>query len=236
MSGEETSGNEPVVTIDGPAGSGKSTTAKEVARRIGFRHLDSGALYRALTLAVDRTGVDPVDWAGLGDEFFAGLDVSLVPGDSGFQVLIDGERPGGTLRSARTTELAPLLASNPSARARLLSLQRSALEFGGVVADGRDMGTVVFPRAALKVYLVAALEERARRRVVQEGRDADASEVAREAERIGQRDQADSSRTVAPLRRAPDALLIDTTQLPFEVQVEQIVRAAAGLTRRGGEE
>ncbi len=220
-----------VVTIDGPAGSGKSTTARAVARRLGLRHLDSGALYRALTLALLRAGVPERAWQALTAEELARLDVRLLPGEGGFDVLLDGEDPGEALRSEEVTRLVPVLARIPTVRERLLELQRSALEHGGLVADGRDMGTVVFPEASLKVFLTASLEERARRRIVQEGREPDPEAVAREARRIGQRDRSDSERPVAPLREAEGAYVLDTTGISFEEQVGHIVQALSQVGR-----
>lgn len=224
----------PVIAIDGPAGSGKSSTAKAVARRLGFRHLDSGSLYRALTLALLRRGVPEEDWDRLTPEALDDLDIEVAPTDGGFRVLLGGKDPGGELRSERVTRLVPLLARESAARARLSELQRSARDHGGLVADGRDMGTVVFPDADLKVFLTASLRERAKRRLLQDDRPTDPPDVRREAERIGERDTSDTDRAVAPLRKAEGALEIDTTDLAFETQVERIVEAAAGLTGGSG--
>lgn len=225
-----------VVTIDGPAGSGKSTTAKEVARRLHFRHLDSGALYRALALAVLNAGISEDDWDTLGPERLAALDVRLAPADDGFDVMVDGEAAGEELRSPRVTRIAPRLAKNSAVREKLGEIQRSALRFGNLVADGRDMGTVVFPDAGLKVFLTASLEERARRRLLQDGREVSEGAVKKESGEIGARDESDSRRAVAPLRRASAALEIDTTGLTFETQVRRIVDAAAALTAKRGQE
>jgi cytidylate kinase len=226
----------PVITIDGPAGSGKSTTAREVARRLGFSHLDSGSLYRGLTLAVLGAGIPEDSWDHLDREAVALLDVGLAPAGGGFRVLVNGMDPGHALRSPEVTRLAPHLARNPRVRERLGELQRSARAFGGVVADGRDMGTVVFPDAVLKVFLTASLDERSRRRLAQEGRPSDEASVASEGRAIRDRDEADAGRPVGPLRRPDGALVIDTTSLSFEAQVQRIVEAAAGLTTQVGEE
>ena len=220
----------PVITIDGPAGSGKSTTAREVARRLGLRHLDSGSLYRALTLAVVEARIPEDGWDDLDGEALARLDVSLTPTGEGFQVLLNGKDPGDALRSREVTRLAPHLARNPWVRARMGELQRSSRAFGGVVADGRDMGTVVFPDAVLKVFLTASLDERSRRRLAQEGRPSDDESLASEGRAIRDRDEADARRAVGPLRRPDGALVIDTTSLSFEEQVQRIVDAASGLT------
>lgn len=219
-----------VITIDGPAGSGKSTTAREVARRLGYRHLDSGALYRALTLAVCQAGIPQGKWDSLDEETLAEMDVGLAPVGIGFRVLIGEKDAGPELRSAETTRLAPLLAKNPRVRGKLDELQRSALAFGNIVADGRDMGSVVFPDADLKVFLTASLEERSRRRLLQEGRDVDDETLRAEAGRIRERDDTDSGRVVAPLCSPAGALEIDTTRTAFEEQVQRIVEAASTLT------
>lgn len=224
-----------VVTIDGPAGSGKSTTAKEVARRLGLRHLDSGALYRALTVAIRLAGVPEDQWDDLGPDALSKLDVSLVPTDQGFRVLVSGRDVGKDLRSPETTRLAPRLAANPFVREKLGEIQRSALAFGDLVADGRDMGTVVFPEADLKVFLTANLGERARRRLLEKGTPASDVSIRDEADRIRERDEADSSRSVAPLRRPAGAIELDTTSLSFEEQVSRLVSAVSALTAGAGE-
>ena len=217
-----------VITIDGPAGSGKSTTAREVARRLGWHHLDSGALYRALTLAVRRTGIPEAEWSALDDDSLLRPDISIEPAGTRLRVLLDGRDPGPGLRAAETARLASILAKNPRARARLTGVQRSALDYGSIVADGRDMGSVIFPDADLKVFLTASLEERARRRLLQDGRRIDARSVSREAERIRHRDRTDASREFAPLRSPPGALEIDTTEVSFDAQVRRIVDVATG--------
>lgn len=224
-----------VVTIDGPAGSGKSTTAKEVARRLGFRHLDSGALYRAATVAVVQADIPEGEWDALDREALTQLELELAPTEEGFLVLVGGEDPGEELRSGETTRLAPLLARNRWVRQNLGELQRSALSFGDLVVDGRDIGTVVFPNAGLKVFLTASLEERSRRRLLQKGELLDEKSIREEALRISERDQTDTDRAVAPLRRPAGALEIDTTELSFEIQVARIVAATSALTRRATE-
>ncbi len=223
----------PVVTIDGPAGSGKSTTAAAVAARLGLRHLDSGALYRALTVAFVRRGVPGERWPEIGPAAVAAIDIRLEPRPGGFEVLLDGATPGPELRALEVTEKASRLARIPAARARLLRLQRSAPGFGGVVAEGRDMGTVVFPEAPLKVFLTADLDTRAVRRLLQEGREETPEAISRAVARIRERDARDEGRELAPLRTPAGALVIDTTSITFEGQVERITRDASevfGLT------
>lgn len=221
----------PVVTLDGPAGSGKSTTAKAVARRLGLRHLDSGALYRALTYALQEAGVPEGRWEELDVDHFLALGVELSATEQGFEVRLAGRVLREELRTPRVTDRVALLARLPAARTCLLDLQRSAGAHGRLVADGRDMGTVVFPDADLKIYLVADLEERARRRLREVGTDDPSAEVL--AEQVGairDRDRIDSARDVSPLRRPDDAVEIDTTGLSFEEQVDAIVERARRLT------
>lgn len=221
----------PIVTIDGPAGSGKSTTAREVATRLGFRHLDSGALYRAITLALLKAKVPEDRWKSLDEEYMRGLDVGVVPRGASFDVVVSGDVVDGELRSAEVTAHVARLASIPAARACLLSLQREAGAHGSLVADGRDMGSVVFPNAEVKVYLVADLTERARRRLREGGIEAPSDDELQEFSGvIADRDRHDSEREISPLRKPEDAHLIDTTRLDFAAQVEAIVELVERLT------
>lgn len=223
----------PIVTLDGPAGSGKSTTARAVAARLGFRHLDSGALYRALTLALLESGIPEVDWDGLGEEQLRGLDVRVEPGDSGFEVAVGGRTVRDELRTPEVTSRVAHLASLAPSRACLMALQRAAGEHGRLVADGRDMGTEVFPDADIKFYLVADLAERARRRLRDEGvPDPSEEDMRAQATAISERDRHDSEREHSPLRRPEGAHLIDTTRLTFEEQVDTIVGLVERLTPR----
>jgi len=216
----------PVITLDGPAGSGKSTTAREVARRLGFRHLDSGSLYRGITVALREAGIPQEDWPGLTLEQLDAIPLHLVPTPGGFELQLGGRPLGDELRDPAVTDLVPTLAGLPAIRNWLLGTQRAAARWGGVVADGRDMGTVVFPEAAVKVYLTAELEERARRRYLQdEGAEAGAEELEAEARRLEARDRKDRERTASPLRQAEGALVVDTTGLDFEEQVKRVLSA-----------
>jgi cytidylate kinase len=222
----------PVVTIDGPAGSGKSTTAREVARRLGFRHLDSGALYRALTFALLDSGVPEADWPSLTADDFRALGVALHDTGAGLAVRVGDKALTDELRSKAVTGRVASLARLGAARSCLLELQRKAGERGRLVGDGRDMGTVVFPDAEVKIYLVADLEERARRRLRESGAENPTPEaVAAEVDAIHARDRKDSGRDLSPLRPAEDAVEIDTTGLTFEEQVAKIV---ALVERRAG--
>jgi cytidylate kinase len=220
----------PVVTLDGPAGAGKTTTAKEVAKRLGLRHLDSGALYRALTFGLIQAGIPEERWAELGVDELRKLGVRLEGTGPGYRVVVGGQPVEAQLRTPDVTRRVSRLARLPAARACLLELQRAAGDEGGLVADGRDMGTVVFPDADVKIFLVADLEERARRRLLQDGEPADPETIAAEAEAIRRRDELDSERDISPLRKPEGAVEIDTTGLSFEDQVNAIVSRVGRLT------
>jgi cytidylate kinase len=216
-----------IIAIDGPAGAGKSSTARAVAKRLGFRHLDSGAFYRALTYAALRHGMQPDTWDGLDPARLDALRVEGQPSADGFRLLCAGMDVSGHLREAEVTANVSRMAGVAAVRDWLLDRLRAASRGVDLVADGRDIGTVVFPDAELKVFLVADPVERARRRLVEHGRtQPDAVDVRAERERLEARDRLDSERAIAPLRRAPDAVEIDTTGLTFEEQVDRIVRLA----------
>jgi len=194
-----------------------------VARRLGFRHLDSGALYRALTYGLLRAKIPEARWPSLSVDELRALRVSLHPTPTGFDVYIAGRALGAELRTADVTSRVAALAKLPAVRECLIELQRQAGVRGRLVADGRDMGTVVFPDAEVKVYLVADLAERARRRLRESGGDAGEVEVGAQAVAIAARDEEDSGRSHSPLRRPEGAVEIDTTGLAFEDQVERVV-------------
>ncbi|MDZ7779922.1 MAG: 3-phosphoshikimate 1-carboxyvinyltransferase [Gemmatimonadota bacterium] len=221
----------PIVTLDGPAGSGKSSTARAVAEALGFRHLDSGALYRALTYALLRSEIPTEQWHTLSESDLDALDVRAIPTEEGFDVRVMGRSVVEELRTPEVTEHVAMLAGLPAARASLIELQRMAGRRGRLVADGRDLGTVVFPDAEVKVFLVADLEERARRRLAETGtRDPDERTLQLQMEQIAERDRHDSERRHAPLRESEDAHRIDTTGLPFDRQVKSVVELVRRLT------
>ena len=215
-----------IIAIDGPAGAGKSTTARAVAEQLGMCHLDSGALYRALTLAA----LDAQD--ELSGQRIVGLarslPVRLRLTELGFRPEVAGVDVSNEVRSLRVTARVSEVAAIPEVRDWVNQGLReaAALHPNGVVVDGRDIGTVVFLDAALKVFLTAAPEERARRRLLQEGQPMDTDNLAKILEEQELRDAADSSRSVAPLAAAADAIVIDTSEMTFEAQVARIVQEA----------
>jgi len=222
-------GENAVIAIDGPAASGKSSTAHWVAERLGFRHIDSGALYRAATAAAMRRHRD----GGWAEAFVleAAADVRLVPNRTSFVAAIGDEPIDAEIRDATVTQHVSAVAKMPRVRDWVNELVRHTARGYDVVVDGRDIGTVVFPDADLKVFLVADPWERARRRLTQRLERAPTDdEIAQETERLVQRDARDATQTV----QASDAVLIDTTYLTQEEQVERIVTLARVVVKRGG--
>lgn len=223
-----------VVAIDGPAASGKSSTAALVAEQLGWAHLDSGALYRAITLAA----LDNIEEQGAGSSsswspqrivaLAEDLPVRLVLVGGSFRPEVAGVDVEEAIRTERVTRHVSQIAAIAEVRTWVNARQREAAKAhsSGVVVDGRDIGTVVFPDAPVKVFLTATPDERARRRLTQRGRAVRDDEVQRESRALAARDEADSTRTVAPLKPAADAVLLDSTTLTLEEQVRQVVELA----------
>ena len=220
-----------MIAIDGPAASGKSSTAHWVASVLGYRHVDSGALYRAATAAALRSIGDASTWTE--DTVLASAGgITLSPRETSFAPCIDGLDVEAEIRSAEVTRNVSMVAQMPRVRAWVNSLVRDAATRHDVVVDGRDMGTAVFPNATLKVFLIADPWERARRRLRQQmSRRPTDPEIAEETDRIVQRDAHDATQTV----QAKDAVLIDTTYLTQPEQVDRIVALARAVTHRGSE-
>lgn len=216
-----------IITIDGPAGSGKSSTARAVAERLGWRHLDSGAFYRALTWAALRAGIPAESWDALDADQLDALAVQARPAQQGWRLCAGDDDVTEEIRSPAVNARVSLMARVPAVREWLLGRLRAAADHCDLVTDGRDMGSVVFPDAELKVFLVADPRERARRRLLEQGHIApSAAEVEAEVARLLERDRIDSSREVAPLLKPENAVVIDTTALTFEAQVETVVTLA----------
>lgn len=222
-----------IIAIDGPAGSGKSSTAREVARRLGYLHVDSGAFYRALTHGLLDRDVPEERWDDLSTGELDDLGVRGDRGDDGLRIRIDGRPVDDELRTPEINAHVSRVARIPAVRTWLLGRLREIAAHQDVVVDGRDIGTAVFPDARLKVFLVADPEVRARRRLREQGTpDPDRDTLLAEIQRLKARDQADSERETAPLRPAEDAVHVDTTALTFEEQVAAILELARG---RGAE-
>lgn len=208
----------PVIAIDGPTASGKGTIAQRVAESLGFRYLDSGALYRLVALAVLRDGSDPDD-AGQAARVAAGMD----PRFEGGRIRLGGSDVTDAIRGEEVSQAASRVAVHPEVRRALLELQRSQRQAPGLVADGRDMGTVVFPDAALKVYLTASVAARAARRHKQLIEKGFPSNIDTLAQELRARDQRDSERAAAPLRPAEDAYRLDSSELTIDEVVAQVL-------------
>jgi cytidylate kinase len=215
----------PVITIDGPVASGKSTVGQMLARRLGFFYLDTGLLYRALTWRALQHGIGPDDEPALAAAARS-LNVTFRPRtlQDGRQhdVYVDGREVTAALRSPEVEAQVSAVSAHPAVRQELVDVQRRAVHLPGTVVAGRDMGTVIFPDAELKIYLDAAPEERARRRLLQQGAWSE-SGLVETIRRIQERDQQDSTRAAAPLQVPPEAVIIDTDDVSPEQVVQRIL-------------
>jgi cytidylate kinase len=212
-----------IVAIDGPSGAGKSTLAKTLARRLGFTYLDTGAIYRALALKLLRLNIDLSNEAVLAD-VLRHTDIDLRENGGSVQVLLDKEDVSALIRSPDVSQMASKASALKIIRHRLLDLQRAVGRRSDVVAEGRDIGTVVFPQADVKIYLDASVEERARRRFDElraAGRDVTLSDTIHEMQ---ERDQRDSQRDLAPLCRADDAVVLDSSGIDAGAVAERVLR------------
>ncbi|HPE15778.1 MAG TPA: (d)CMP kinase [Oscillospiraceae bacterium] len=214
------------IAIDGPSGAGKTTTAKALARELGFLYVDTGAIYRVVGLYVNRKGVDPHD-AGAVTALLPEIEIGLRHGKDGAQIMLLGhEDVTQVIRASEISRFASAVSAIPEVRAYLMEMQRSLARAHDVVMDGRDIGTVVLPDADLKIFLTAAPGKRAERRykeLLERGAGTDYETVLKE---LSERDANDCGRAAAPLRQAPDALLVDTGELTFEETVSLLARIA----------
>jgi cytidylate kinase len=215
-----------VIAIDGPVGAGKSTVAKLVARKLGYLYVDTGAMYRAVALKALRLGMDindPIVMAMLAEA----TDIQLQQqGDGSVRVFLDGEDVTEAIRTPEVSEASSIVSAHEGVRKVLAERQKAMAELGGVVMEGRDIQTVIAPDAEVKIFLTASLEERAKRRwleLQQKGISVSYEEVLQE---VKERDERDKTRAIAPLRKAPDAVEIDTTRMTPEEVAEKIVELA----------
>jgi len=223
----KTGNRQLVIAIDGPAGAGKSTVAKAIAQALNYTYIDTGAMYRAVALAALRSGV-PLDDEQALTELAQQLHIELQPAPGGNRVLLNGEDVTEALRTPEVGAAASPVAAVPGVRHRLVEQQRAMARRGGVVMDGRDIGTVVFPDADVKLFLTASAEERAKRRWLElqaKGFRQSLEEIRRSLE---ERDRRDAERAVSPLRKADDAVEIDTT----DKSVDEVVRLVLDIVRK----
>jgi len=211
----------PVITVDGPGGSGKGTISMRLAGNLGWHFLDSGALYRLVAVAAMDRGIDATGETALG-QLAQGLDVSFGVSGDGMVILLDGNYITGRLRAEDVGVFASRIAALPIVRAALVNRQRAFRKPPGLVADGRDMGTVIFPDAVLKIFLTASAQARAERRYKQLKEKGESVNLSRLFRDIEKRDERDSSRAISPLKPADDAHVIDSTELSIEEVLQKI--------------
>ena len=221
-----------VITIDGPAGSGKSTVSRTLAAKLQYLYLDTGALYRALAYKALKNNID-MNHPGKLAEFCLTTDVTLKKVNGNVTVLVDGEDVGEKIRTEEVGLAASTISAYAVVREKLLSLQREAGADGGIVAEGRDMGSVVFPDADFKFYLDADLEERIRRRCGELACRTGGAEPSSVSRDMRARDEQDTNRKIAPLAAAPDAVIIDSTSLTIPQVVEKILEHLSGASVSG---
>jgi len=215
----------PVITLDGPSGAGKGTIAQRVASDLGFHILDSGSLYRLTALASQNDGIDLADESSIAN-VAANLAVIFKPTENGLQILLRGDDASELIRQEEIGMRASKVAAIPSVRDALLQRQRDFLELPGLVADGRDMGTTVFPNAALKVFMTASAEERAERRVKQLKEKGISANIAALVADLKARDEQDANRAVSPLKPAEDAIYLDTTSMSIQEVTQKVLDLA----------
>eukprot|EP01098_Paradermamoeba_levis_P016073 TRINITY_DN845_c0_g1_i4.p1 TRINITY_DN845_c0_g1~~TRINITY_DN845_c0_g1_i4.p1 ORF type:complete len:234 (-),score=95.21 TRINITY_DN845_c0_g1_i4:3-704(-) len=210
------------IAIDGPAGSGKSTTAREVAKRLGYLYIDSGAMYRAVALKVYQNNISPSDKEKV-SEIAQKIDIQLLPHPEKTKILIDGVDASEDIRKQEIVPVIGQVAAIPAVREVMVKLQQKLGENGGIVMDGRDIGTVVFPNAELKLFMLASPEERAKRRLKEyQAKGNNTTALEEVLSEIVKRDKADEQREVGPLKKADDAIEVDTTQFTLDEQNQHV--------------
>lgn len=214
---------QPIIAIDGPSGVGKSTLSKLLAKELGFVNLDTGAMYRAAALAAVRHGVDPDDVAALG-RLAATIVIDFARDGGGERVLLDGEDVSAAIRTPEISLLTARVSACQAVREALVARQQELGRRGGVVLEGRDIGTVVFPDAEVKFFMTASAEERGRRRFLELQAKGATVDLARTIAEVEARDSADSSRAHSPLRRAADAVVIDTSGRGIDEILAEMLR------------
>jgi cytidylate kinase len=211
-----------VIAVDGPSGAGKSTAARLLAERLRYIYIDTGAMYRAVGWKVKGEGIDPADEAKMAD-LCNRTEVTIKKDNNDPRFFVDGIDVSGEIRTPEMGMTASAVSKSPAVRGRLLTLQRELGRHGGVVMDGRDIGTVVFPNADVKFYLDASADERGKRRCLElraKGMDVDCAQITREIE---ERDRQDSGRAIAPLKKADDALLIDSSAMSIDEVLDRML-------------
>jgi len=214
-----------VIAIDGPSAAGKSTVARAVAERLGYLYVDSGAMYRAVGLAALEQGLDPHDAEKVAAAA-APLEINLEKAAAGIRVKLDGRDVTEAIRQPRVAQAASVVATIPAVRELLVAQQQRIGAGGGIVMEGRDIGSVVFPRAELKIFVSAAVDERARRRYEQQREQGIESALEKTRQEVAERDHRDRTRKVSPLVQAPDAVYLESTAMTAEDVVDVIVRLA----------
>jgi cytidylate kinase len=221
-----------IIAIDGPAASGKSTTARLVAERLGYTYIDTGAMYRAVTLAILRAGIDPADREAV-ERLASEITIHLERADDGaLHTYLGDQDVSAAIRSSEVTATVSLISSYPGVRSRLVEIQKRIGASGGVVLDGRDIGTVVFPDADVKVFMIADINARAQRRHVDLEKLGDETPVDGIVAALRERDRFDSTRQASPLVKADDAVEIDTSCITIEEQVDRVIDLVRRRTGR----
>jgi CMP/dCMP kinase len=220
-----------VITIDGPAGAGKSTVSRILAQKLSYIYLDTGAIYRTVALKASEAGIAADDEENLG-RLCEGIRVSFVNEEGNLKIHLDDEEVSNKIRTEEISMLASKVSAVPSVRKALLPIQRKAAINGGIVAEGRDMGTMVFPNADFKFYLDASVEERSRRRYLELAGKGNLSEIEGVTRDIIMRDRQDTERKVAPLKPSTDSIIIDSTNLGVDEVVSKLLAIIGGGKKR----